>query len=292
MIGERKRIYNSIKFIEIKERAYNLSDKTCVCCKKYTNFEDMLLQVKKDNITDSSKSIENYKYDDLEFYCQKCYKADLNTNDPQSGWSLLHVVDNMEVSYHCERIKDNNVRCNTPIRYEHNIFHPEIGYRIVGSTCITHLTEEDQAISRDVIQAMPRLFNRAEKVKNMEKLNNWKYLNPYGDQVYSFHLEIDGVHYYMYVIDEGKDKFSLQINRNYVFMTFKNARDRENTKLFTSKDKIFAISTLFESYFKAQKSKKPHLVNLYGDEIKLHLKKIGYKFGKTIDKRKPKIKYQ
>lgn len=285
-MNTKKKIYNSFKYAQFKANLFNDSDRTCVKCKKSMDFEDSLLQVKKDCLKDDSFSIEDYQTDEFEFICQDCYKSDITTNDPQTGWTLINIVDNGHVEYHCERIKANNVRCNTPIQYEHNIFHPKIGFRIVGSTCIQHLEKEDQTISKEVIQAIPKIRSRADELKNMVKLNNWKYLKPYGDQVFSFHLEIDGVHHYMYLIDEGKGKFSLQVNRNYVFMTFKNARDRENTKLFGKEEEIFAIGILFERYFKAKKSAKIHLVDIYGSEIKQRLHAIGYKFGKTIDKRK------
>ncbi|MBD9416993.1 hypothetical protein IB234_20705 [Pseudomonas sp. PDM16] len=41
--------------------------------------------------------------------------------------------------------------CGNDIRYEHLTYHPEWGYKIVGSTCIEHLTKKDKNLSAKVL---------------------------------------------------------------------------------------------------------------------------------------------
>lgn len=62
---------------------------------------------------------------------------------PDSDWILIGINDLGETSGKCER-----KGCNHLIRYEHEIYHPEWGYMIVGSRCVEQLTDEDQKIIR------------------------------------------------------------------------------------------------------------------------------------------------
>lgn len=49
-----------------------------------------------------------------------------------------------------------------PIRYEHIAYHPQWGYKTVGSTCIEFLTEEDKLKSREYL----KLYKKISKILN------------------------------------------------------------------------------------------------------------------------------
>jgi hypothetical protein len=58
----------------------------------------------------------------------------------------------------CER-----KNCGTGIRYEHIIYHPNWGYKIVGSTCIDHLTQEDKLLSSDILKMYKQISKFVSK---------------------------------------------------------------------------------------------------------------------------------
>lgn len=47
--------------------------------------------------------------------------------------------------------------CRNEIRYEHLIYHPNWGYKPVGSTCVEYLTQEDQYLSREVVKIFKKI---------------------------------------------------------------------------------------------------------------------------------------
>ena len=74
--------------------------------------------------------------------------------EPTTGWFLIAVDDIGDLSGTCER-----KNCNSSIRYEHLTYHPKWGYKIVGSTCIEHLTQEDKLLSSDVLKVYKQISN-------------------------------------------------------------------------------------------------------------------------------------
>ncbi|MBC3766177.1 hypothetical protein [Neptunicella marina] len=49
--------------------------------------------------------------------------------------------------------------CGKEIRYEHLTYHPDWGYKKVGSTCIEHLTQKDKKLSGKVLACYRNISN-------------------------------------------------------------------------------------------------------------------------------------
>lgn len=88
-----------------------------------------------------------YPYSDCITLCKGCHAREHNLVEPQSGWILISIDDLGGLDGICER-----KGCGTEIRYEHLTYHPNWGYKIVGSTCVEHLTMEDQFLSRETLK--------------------------------------------------------------------------------------------------------------------------------------------
>ena len=78
-------------------------------------------------------------------FCKGCYAREHNILEPDDGCSLTKIIDLGDLEGRCERQTSNGNPCNEEIRYEYYIVHPKIPEeRIVGSTCINHLTERSK----------------------------------------------------------------------------------------------------------------------------------------------------
>ncbi|NRT12217.1 HNH endonuclease [Flavobacterium sp. 14A] len=84
----------------------------------------------------------DYPYSDCITLCKGCHAREHNLIEPEYGWVLISVEDLGNKDGICER-----KGCGAEIRYEHLTYHPNWGYKIVGSTCIEYLTIEDQYLS-------------------------------------------------------------------------------------------------------------------------------------------------
>lgn len=93
-----------------------------------------------------------YPIEDCTTLCSGCHARDHGIIPPDNGWHLVSIDDLGDLGGHCER-----PGCGQEIRYEHLTYHPQWGYMKVGSTCVEHLTEEDQAL----VKTVERIRNRA-----------------------------------------------------------------------------------------------------------------------------------
>lgn len=120
----------------VKERDGNL----CTTC--YRSDPDVILQVHHKLYIKGRQPWE-YSLDDCITLCKGCHAREHNLLPPDSDWILIGINDLGLMDSTCER-----QGCNHPIRYEHQIYHPEWGYMTVGSRCVEQLTDEDQKIIR------------------------------------------------------------------------------------------------------------------------------------------------
>ncbi len=102
----------------------------------------------------------DYPYSDCITLCKGCHAREHNLVEPQTGWILISIDDLGGLVGICER-----KGCGTEIRYEHLTYHPNWGYKIVGSTCIEHLTMEDQFLSNETL----KIFKNIGKFVNTSK---------------------------------------------------------------------------------------------------------------------------
>jgi hypothetical protein len=86
-----------------------------------------------------------YASTDCVTLCKGCHAREHGVIPPQQGWILVSIDDLGSPTGRCEK-----TGCNSSIRYEHHCYHPLSGEMVVGSTCIEHLTLEDQYISENV----------------------------------------------------------------------------------------------------------------------------------------------
>ena len=88
-----------------------------------------------------------YSLSDCRTLCKGCHAKEHKLVEPDRGWSLILINDLGGLDGVCER-----KNCGNEIRYEHHTYHPGWGYKVVGSTCIEHLTQEDRLVSSKVIK--------------------------------------------------------------------------------------------------------------------------------------------
>lgn len=113
-----------------------------------------------------------YPYSDCITLCKGCHAREHNLVEPQTGWILISIEDLGGLYGVCER-----KGCGTDIRYEHLTYHPNWGYKIVGSTCVEHLTMEDQFLSAEILKLfknISKFINTSEwETKFTKKRNNY-----------------------------------------------------------------------------------------------------------------------
>lgn len=113
--------------------------------------------------------------------------------EPNYGWTLISIEDLGELDGICER-----KNCNTAIRYEHLAYHPQWGYKIVGSSCIQFLTDEYKLKSRDY----SKIYKKIAKALNKF---NWEENKTQKNRVFIF------TEYKKSIIRIYEDDFSYQI---------------------------------------------------------------------------------
>lgn len=94
----------------------------------------------------------NYALSDCITLCKGCHARQHGIIEPNTGWILISVEDLGDLIGICQR-----KGCGTPIRYEHITYHPGWGYKSVGSTCVEHLTVEDQLKSGEVLKLFKKI---------------------------------------------------------------------------------------------------------------------------------------
>ncbi|WP_127121283.1 hypothetical protein [Chryseotalea sanaruensis] len=93
-----------------------------------------------------------YPASDCLTLCKGCHSKEHGLVEPDSGWTLVSIDDLGGLDGICER-----KGCGTEIRYEHITYHPNWGYKSVGSTCVEHLTREDQFLSQEVLKVFKNI---------------------------------------------------------------------------------------------------------------------------------------
>lgn len=137
-----------------------------------------------------------YSLSDCTTLCKGCHAREHGIIEPTTGWTLVNIFDLGELSGICE--KDG---CGNQIRYEHNTYHPQWGYKTVGSTCVDYLTEEDVRLSESILKTYKKISNfvhssqwdtgfTKHKKKYIESIYNRSHkIRVYGsDNAYAFQI--------------------------------------------------------------------------------------------------------
>lgn len=151
MNKELKKAYRNHKW---QTFAYSIKKRDkfqCTNC--HRNSTEVILQV---HHTIYRKNTSPWKYpsSDCITLCKGCHARTHNLIEPITGWILVAVNDLEDLSGICER---NG--CGNEIRYEHEIYHPNWGYKTVGSSCVESLTIEDKKTSSDVLKIYIKINN-------------------------------------------------------------------------------------------------------------------------------------
>lgn len=138
-----KKSWRHKEWFEFADKVKQRDNYKCLKCERGEH--EVILQVHHEVYRDEKAPWE-YALSDCVTLCRGCHAREHNLIEPDRGWHLLAIDDLGDLDGICER-----VNCNTPIRYEHLTYHPNWGYKIVGSTCINHLTEKDQELSSKIL---------------------------------------------------------------------------------------------------------------------------------------------
>ena len=121
----------------------------CLQCER--GYSEVVLQVHHE-VYREDKLPWQYALSDCRTLCKGCHAKEHKLIEPSNGWYLFGIDDLGSLDGFCERHN-----CGKEIRYEHMTYHPNWGYKVVGSTCINHLTQKDKLLSSDILNAYKQI---------------------------------------------------------------------------------------------------------------------------------------
>lgn len=127
------------------------------CLKCHRKEPDVILQTHHKNYKPNLKPWE-YPLSDCITLCKGCHARIHGIIEPEYGWELIYIGDLGGLEGICER-----KGCGREIRYEHLIFHPQWGEKIVGSTCVEYLSQEDQILSVGILKIFKTISDFIDK---------------------------------------------------------------------------------------------------------------------------------
>ena len=143
MIKARK-LYTNKKWYDFSARVKQRDGYKCLRCERTES--DVVLQVHHE-IYIKDRPPWEYSLSDCRTLCKGCHAKEHKLIEPDRGWSLILIEDLGGRDGICERRN-----CGNEIRYAHVTYHPAWGYKVVGSTCVAHLTQKDRLLSGHVIK--------------------------------------------------------------------------------------------------------------------------------------------
>lgn len=142
-MSQSRTIYVNEEWLAFSEKVKRRDDYKCLQCRRRA--PEVTLQVHHE-IYIAGKAPWDYAISDCRTLCKGCHAKEHGLIEPDRGWTLLAIDDLGGPDGICER-----KGCGAEIRYAHSTYHPKWGYRVVGSTCVEHLTQEDRLLSSSVI---------------------------------------------------------------------------------------------------------------------------------------------
>lgn len=139
-----RRLYYSLEWFDFSKKVKKRDNFQCVHCKRTER--EVTLQVHHIRYV-SELSPWEYPLSDCITLCKGCHAREHKLIEPSKGWTLFLINDLGDCSGHCE-LKG----CGAGIRFEHLIYHPDWGYKIVGSSCVENLTQEDKELSAETLE--------------------------------------------------------------------------------------------------------------------------------------------
>jgi hypothetical protein len=146
---QRNRSYRNEKWYTFSEKVKKRDDFKCLKCER--NNHTTILQTHHKAYRPELEPWE-YPLSDCITLCKGCHAREHGLIEPEKGWTLISIDDLGDPWGTCEK-----KGCGTDIRYEHLIYHPQMGYLTVGSTCVDYLTQEDQFLSKAVLKIYKKI---------------------------------------------------------------------------------------------------------------------------------------
>ncbi|TVV44875.1 HNH endonuclease [Thalassolituus sp. C2-1] len=140
---KQKNLYRNDRWFEFSQRVKLRDNNKCLIC--HRSPPDVVLQVHHELYIPNKQPWE-YALSDCSTLCKGCHAREHGLIEPNSGWFLISIDDLGDLVGTCER-----ENCGNDIRYEHLTYHPQWGYKKLGSTCIEHLTKKDKNLSGKVL---------------------------------------------------------------------------------------------------------------------------------------------
>jgi len=148
-MNQKRRAYYNEKWFEFSETVQRRDSYKCLKCGRKKG--DVVLQT---HHKQYKRGIEVWEYplSDCITLCKGCHAEQHRITEPTDGWTLISIDDLGGLYGTCEK-----KGCGTDIRYEHFIYHPNCGYKVVGSSCVEFLTREDQYLSQEVLKVFKKI---------------------------------------------------------------------------------------------------------------------------------------
>ena len=144
-----RKSYHKNEWQEFSNRVKQRDGYKCLKCGRGGN--EVVLQAHH-KLYKPGLEIWDYPLSDCITLCKGCHAVEHGIVEPSKGWTLVSIDDLGDLIGQCERRG-----CGNDIRYEHVTYHPLVGYKSVGSTCVQHLTEEDQDVSKEVMKVYRKI---------------------------------------------------------------------------------------------------------------------------------------
>lgn len=150
-MSRQKNLYTNNNWFEFSQRIRLRDGNKCLKC--HRSMPDVVLQVHHEIYIPNRRPWE-YALSDCSTLCKGCHAREHGYIEPDIGWDLLSIDDLGARIGTCEKYG-----CGNDIRYEHLAYHPQGGYKIVGSTCIELLTREDMQLSHSILSYYKKISN-------------------------------------------------------------------------------------------------------------------------------------
>ncbi len=146
-----RKLYRNEQWFEFAARVRRRDSERCLLCGR--SEPEVVLQVHHARYIEEKPPWE-YALSDCRTLCRGCHAREHSRIEPSCGWSLLMIEDLGSAELVCERRG-----CGHEIRYAHLTYHAGWGYKVVGSSCVRHLTRADRMLSANVVTVYKAISN-------------------------------------------------------------------------------------------------------------------------------------
>jgi hypothetical protein len=195
--GTYKRLLTNREWKGFSNKVKTRDGFRCTVCKRSGN--EVVLQAHHLVYKPNLKPWE-YPICDLVTVCRGCHAREhgiIQKTQPHTGWELIEVNDLGELCGKCQ-----NEGCGASIRYEYYAFHPQWGTLVTGSSCINHLTVQDQ-------KTVSRVIKLSQKIKRLVECGGL------------FQTELDGTPYFSSRCKFGEVRVYGHENQKYAVQVHK-----------------------------------------------------------------------